>query len=49
MKLVKPLLLDILDIAENSKMIILVLSLILVPNHPFLRAESLWSLSLDTD
>lgn len=48
-KLVKPLLLDILDIAENSKMIILVLSLILVPNHPFLRAESLWSLSLDND
>lgn len=47
-KLIKPPLLDILEVAENSKMIILFLPLISVPNHPFLRAESLWSLSLDT-
>jgi len=47
-KLVKSPLLDMLEVAENSKMIILFFTLILVPNHPFLRAESLWSLSLDT-
>lgn len=43
-----PPLLDILEVAENSKMMVLFFPLILMPNHPFLRAESLWSMSLDT-
>lgn len=47
-KLVKSPLLDVLEVAENNKMIILFPTLILMPNHPFLRAENLWSLSLDT-
>lgn len=47
-KLVMSPLLDVLEIAENNKMITLFPALILVPNHPFLRAESLWSLSSDT-
>lgn len=46
-KIIKPPLLHIPEVAENSKMAILFFPLILVLNDPFLRAGSPWSLSLD--
>lgn len=46
-KIIKPPLLHIPEVAENSKMLILFFLLFLVLNNPFLRAVRPWALSLD--
>lgn len=46
-KIIKPPLLHIPEVAENSKMLILFFPLILVLNNPFLRVGRPWSLSAD--
>lgn len=47
-KIIKPPLLRVPKVAENSKMLILFFPLILVLNNPFQRAGRPWFLNLDT-